>query len=40
VKESDTGVGIEKHNKDNLFKQFQQFDNNQLQAGGGSGLGL
>jgi CheY-like chemotaxis protein len=33
-------VGIEEHNKDKLFNQFQQFDKNQLQAGGGSGLGL
>jgi CheY-like chemotaxis protein len=40
VKVSDTGVGIEEHNKDKLFHQFQQFDKNQLQAGGGSGLGL
>lgn len=40
VKVSDTGVGIEEHNKDKLFNQFQQFDKNQLQAGGGSGLGL
>jgi len=40
VKVSDTGVGIEEHNKDKLFKQFQQFDKNLLQSGGGSGLGL
>ena len=40
VKVSDTGVGIKAHNKDKLFHQFQQFDKNQLQSGGGSGLGL
>jgi CheY-like chemotaxis protein len=40
VKVRDTGVGIKEHNKDKLFHQFQQFDKNQLQSGGGSGLGL
>ena len=40
VKVSDTGIGIQEHNKDKLFRQFEQFDKNQLQAGGGSGLGL
>jgi CheY-like chemotaxis protein len=40
VKVNDTGVGIKGHNKDKLFQQFQQFDKNQLQSGGGSGLGL
>jgi len=40
VKVSDTGIGIKEHNKDKLFRQFEQFDKNKLQAGGGSGLGL
>lgn len=37
---SDTGVGIKDQNREKLFKQFEQFDKNELQSGGGSGLGL
>jgi CheY-like chemotaxis protein len=37
---ADNGVGIKKENQAHVFQQFQQFDKNSLQSGGGSGLGL
>jgi CheY-like chemotaxis protein len=40
VKVCDDGVGISKENQTKLFKQFVQFNRNELQGGGGSGLGL
>jgi signal transduction histidine kinase len=36
----DTGAGISVHNQKSLFQEGIQFRANQLQAGGGSGLGL
>lgn len=36
----DTGVGISSASAKKLFGEFQQFDKNTLQSGGGSGLGL
>jgi signal transduction histidine kinase len=40
VKVSDNGAGISNENKSRLFQQFVQFNKNELQGGGGSGLGL
>jgi CheY-like chemotaxis protein len=40
IKVSDNGVGISKENQAKLFQQFVQFNKNELQGGGGSGLGL
>jgi signal transduction histidine kinase len=37
---ADTGVGIKRENQKQVFGQFAQFDRNELQSGGGSGLGL
>jgi CheY-like chemotaxis protein len=36
----DSGAGMSLENQANLFKEGMQFNANQLQAGGGSGLGL
>jgi signal transduction histidine kinase len=40
VSVKDTGAGIAKENHDKVFGQFSQFNANELQGGGGSGLGL
>lgn len=40
VSVTDTGAGLSSDNLKNLFKEGVQFNVNQLQAGGGSGLGL
>jgi signal transduction histidine kinase len=37
---ADTGVGIKHENQRQVFGQFAQLDRNELQSGGGSGLGL
>ena len=36
----DTGVGISEYNQEKVFREIVQFSPNELQAGGGSGLGL
>ena len=36
----DSGAGIDKESQKRLFSQFAQFNRNELQGGGGSGLGL
>lgn len=36
----DSGVGIALEDHHNVFGQFNQFNRNELQGGGGSGLGL
>jgi two-component system CheB/CheR fusion protein len=40
VRVIDTGAGMSKDQVDNLFQEGVQFNANELQAGGGSGLGL
>jgi CheY-like chemotaxis protein len=37
---TDSGVGIAPENQSKVFGQFAQFNRNELQSGGGSGLGL
>lgn len=36
----DTGAGIDPQNQSKVFTEFAQFNRNDLQSGGGSGLGL
>lgn len=40
IKVTDNGVGIKAIDQAKLFSQFAQFNKNELQGGGGSGLGL
>lgn len=37
---TDTGAGIAMEHQNRVFGEFSQFDRNELQSGGGSGLGL
>jgi signal transduction histidine kinase len=40
VEIADSGAGIDAESQKKLFSQFAQFSRNELQGGGGSGLGL
>eukprot|EP01035_Chromulina_nebulosa_P069226 gene69226-biopygen2402 len=40
VEITDSGVGLSEDEQRNIFGEFTQFNKNELQGGGGSGLGL